>query len=129
MSTNMKLGLGLGYLKAVPLGLQHCWLKRTGEHFSLSRPTSHVKNLIFGTMYIEQVGEMKILNYKTGEVCVINFVAEGWSGKNKHLLEGFCYNSMEDALSKKKTATHRLSGTWTGRISWQPMRADGTDVD
>jgi len=56
MQTETKMGLSVGYLKAEPIGLQHIVLKSTGEHYSILRPVSHVKNLIFGTMYIEHVG-------------------------------------------------------------------------
>ena len=63
MSTNMKMGLSWGHLKAVPTGLQHIKLKKTGEHFAIARPNTHVKNLIFGQIYIEQVGDMLVTNY------------------------------------------------------------------
>ena len=83
MQTQAKMGISTSGLKVQPIGLQHVYLNRTGEHFSINRPTSFVKNLIFGTMYIEQVGEMTVTNYQTGEVCVVEFKAEGWGGKNK----------------------------------------------
>jgi hypothetical protein len=57
------MGLSLGCIKAQPIGLQHVYLKSTGEHFTIDRPVSHVKNLVFGTMYIEHVGEMTVRNY------------------------------------------------------------------
>ena len=93
MQTHTKMGMSVGYMKAVPIGLQHIRLKSTGEHYAIHRPTTVVKNLIFGQMYIEHIGEMKVENYQTGEVCVIDFKAEGWYGTNKHHLEGFAFNS------------------------------------
>ena len=77
-------------------------MKKTGEHFTISRPTTSIKNLIFGKLYIEQVGEMMVKNHQTGEVCICEFKAEGWSGKNRHFLEGYTYNSEEEARAKKK---------------------------
>jgi len=112
----MKMGLSVGYMKATPIGLQHIFLKSTGEHFTIDRPMTQIKNLIFGTMYIEQVGEMTVTNHKTKEVCVIEFKAEGWGGKNRHAMEGYSYNSQQDAEAKKKNPTHCISGTWTGEI-------------
>ena len=44
-------------------------------------------------MYIEQVGELLVTNYKTGEVCIVDFKETGWGGKNKHALEGYTYNN------------------------------------
>ena len=97
MQTHTKIGLALGSLKAQPIGLQHVYLKRTGEHFSISRPNTHVKNLIFGTMYIEEIGASVVKNHKTGEVCHIEFKAEGWGGKNRHAMEGYTFDSEEAA--------------------------------
>ena len=57
-----------------------------------------MKNLVFGTTYSEQVGEMIVTNYQTGEVCIIDFKAEGSGGKNRHYMEGFVYNSVEEAI-------------------------------
>ena len=38
MQTETKMGLSVGYMKAVPIGLQHIFLKKSGEHFSIFRP-------------------------------------------------------------------------------------------
>ena len=53
MQTETKLNLTFGSLKATPIGLQHIRLKSTGEHYTIFRPNSHVKNLVFGQTYIE----------------------------------------------------------------------------
>lgn len=107
----------MGSLKAQPIGLQHVNLKSTEEHFTIERPNSHVKNLIFGTMYIEHVGNMIIRNYKTGEVCIMEFKAEGWGGKNKQAVEGYVYSSMEEAENLKTSKpSYMIWGTWTGTI-------------
>lgn len=102
MQTHTKLGLSWGYMKAVPNGLQHVKLKRTGEHFTISRPNTHVKNLVFGQLSIEQVGESVVTNLTTGEVCIVEFKETGWGGKNKHYLEGYTYDSLKLAKAKKK---------------------------
>ena len=73
---------------------------------------------------------MTIRNYQTGEICVIDFKAEGWGGKNKHAVEGFCFNNIEELkVEKNPKPSHRISGTWTGQIHSQPMQADGKKVD
>ena len=125
MQTQAKMAISTSGLKVQPIGLQHVYLNRTGEHFSINRPNSFVKNLIFGTMYIEQVGELTVTNYQTGEVCVVEFKAEGWGGKNKQCLEGYTYDSLEDFKAKNKLPRHYIFGTWTGSISFRPMKADG----
>ena len=98
----MKMGLAMGYMKAQPIGLQHIRLKHTNEHFTIHRPNSQIKNLIIGTMYIEHVGPMTVTNWQTGEVCIIDFKSEGWGGKNRHAIEGYIYESRQEADAKKK---------------------------
>ena len=123
------MSLSWGHIKAVPNGLQHIKLKRTGEHFIISRPNTHVKNLIFGQVYIEQVGESIVTNLTTGEVCVVEFKEAGFSGKNKHYLEGLTYDSLAQSKAKKKVPSWMMSGTWSGSMHCQPMNPDGKKVD
>ena len=37
------------------VGLTHVLLKSTGEHFSFDRPTTYIKNIIMGTLYVDLV--------------------------------------------------------------------------
>ena len=60
---------------------------------------------------------MSVINYQTGEVCIVDFKSEGWGGKNRHYLEGYCFNSVEESKAKRKVPTHKINGTWTGEIS------------
>ena len=62
MNTNMKTTFWGKSLEVKPLGLQHIHLKSTDEHFTIERPTSTVQNLIFGEMYVEHIGMMKVVN-------------------------------------------------------------------
>ena len=72
---------------------------------------------------------MTVTNYKTGEVCVIEFFAEGWGGKNKHYLEGYCYESLEASKAKKnKNPIYKVYGTWTGQIHYQKMNKKNVDT-
>ena len=72
---------------------------------------------------------MTVTNYQTGEVCVVEFKAEGWGGKNKQCVEGYTYESLEDFKGKNKHPKHHIFGTWTGSVSYRPMQADGKEVD
>ena len=74
---------------------------------------------------------MLVTNYKTGEVCVVDFKESGWNGKNKHYLEGLTYDSIEQARAKKKNQkpSWLMSGTWTGSMQCQPMGPDDKKVD
>jgi len=53
MNTNMKNKFTGRCLDVKPLGLMHVKLKNHGEHYTIERPNSVVKNLIMGTTYVE----------------------------------------------------------------------------
>jgi hypothetical protein len=80
-------------------------------------------------MYIEHVGNMTVTNCQTGEVCQIEFKSEGWGGKNRHAIEGYIYESREESEAKKKKPQATIFGTWSGEISFQAMKSDGSKVD
>ena len=98
---------------------QHIKLKRTEEHFTFIRPDTHVNNVLFGTLYIEHVGEGIVRNKKTGEVCMMEFKPEGSLGRNRHEIEAYVYRNEVEARQKKneKLRLMKLGGTWTDKIS------------
>ena len=91
-------------LDAAPIGLQHVFLKSTGEHFTIKRPNTCVGNLLFGTMYVEHVGKSIIINHKTGNVGVFEFIAEGWYGINRHKIIGDVFMNEDDRKNKVSVA-------------------------
>ena len=82
--TDAKINFNGTYVKALPLGPQIIRLKKSGDVYSIIRPSTFINNILFGTMYLEQVGIMKVENVKTGIICNLEFKAEGWGGRNKH---------------------------------------------
>lgn len=98
--TDAKIVFNGTFVKAVPVGEQVIRLKSKNEVYVCSRPVTYVNNILFGTMYNEQVGLMKIRNMTTGMYAEIEFKAEGWGGRNKHHVSGYICDSQE-AFAKK----------------------------
>jgi hypothetical protein len=46
-----------------PLGSMHVVLRHYRDHFTFKKCVTHVKNMLFGEMYIDHVGEMKFRNH------------------------------------------------------------------
>lgn len=99
--TDAKIVFNGTFVKAVPIGEQVIRLKQKNEVYVVSRPVTYVNNILFGKMYNEQVGIMKVRN-KTNEMhAEIEFKAEGWGGRNRHNVSGYiCEN--EQAFKKKQ---------------------------
>ena len=123
MDLQNKLALTIeGSVKAETIGLQYVFLKSTGEHFTIKRPNTIVGNLIFGSMYVEHVGKCIITNHNTGHVMLMEFMAEGWYGVNRHKVQGDVFMSAEDI--KKNVSIAKISGTWSSSIH---MKKNGED--
>jgi len=101
MDTNTKMSISIrGRLDAIPIGYQHIRLKTTGEHYIIGRPNTCVGNLLFGTMYLEHVGTMFVKNCTTGHVCSLEFKSAGWTGTDKHVVQGAVYASEQESKNR-----------------------------
>lgn len=54
-----------------PLGSLHVVLKSFKDHFTFTKVTTHVRNILFGETYMDNVGDMKFKNHTTGDVGVL----------------------------------------------------------
>ena len=55
-------------------------------------------------MYVEHVGKSIIINHKTGNVGVFEFIAEGWYGINRHKIIGDVFMNEDDRKNKVSVA-------------------------
>ncbi|NWU73323.1 OSBP1 protein, partial [Pterocles burchelli] len=62
------------YLSIMPLGTIHCIFHSSGNHYTWKKVTTTVHNIIVGKLWIDQSGEIEIINHKTGDKCVLKFV-------------------------------------------------------
>ncbi|KAI9229241.1 MAG: oxysterol-binding protein [Piptocephalis tieghemiana] len=91
--TNVKSKFWGKSFEIIPSGVSHIELKvpegrRVLEHYTWTKPTTIIQNLIMGKMYIDTYGEMTIRNHRTGDVCTLNFKQRGWRGNNAFEVTG-----------------------------------------
>ncbi|KAI0985698.1 hypothetical protein GJ496_010827 [Pomphorhynchus laevis] len=61
------------YLSITPLGYSHLIFPKTGHHYTWKKVTTCVQNIILGKLWIDNVGEMDIVNHVTKDRCHIKF--------------------------------------------------------
>uniref|UniRef100_A0A4W4EGS0 Oxysterol-binding protein n=1 Tax=Electrophorus electricus TaxID=8005 RepID=A0A4W4EGS0_ELEEL len=93
-------------VEAEPRGIITLELPQHNEAYTWSNPTCCVHNIIVGQLWIEQYGNVEVLNHKTGERCSLTFKSCGLFGKELHKVEGYIYDK-----SKKKLCA--IYGKWT----------------
>ncbi|KAF9922693.1 hypothetical protein FBU30_007207 [Linnemannia zychae] len=84
----------------------HIHFPKHGDHYTISKPTTWMRNLMAGTKYLEHTGDMKIINHTTRETCVLTFKESSFFAGTKHELSG---HVMTANGAKKRT----LQGRWS----------------
>ncbi|KAF9928121.1 hypothetical protein FBU30_002623 [Linnemannia zychae] len=79
------------------------------EHYSWKKVTTCVQNLIVGTPWIDNYGDMLITNHRTGETCLLTFKARGWRGKDAYEIRG----QASDSNGKE---VWEVAGRWDSRL-------------
>ncbi|KOS13119.1 hypothetical protein Malapachy_1581 [Malassezia pachydermatis] len=94
----------------------------TGDRYSITKPSSFMRNLLAGNKYLEHVGEMAITNLKTKERLVIQFKEGSYFGgaANRNQIEGTLYDA-----NNSKVGT--LKGKWDEQIA-RVMQKDHLQV-
>ena len=85
-----------------------------GDVFSISKPSSFMRNLLAGNKYLEHVGELTVTNESTGQRAVLEF-KEGtmWGGSNsRNGVEGKVYDANDSTVTT-------LKGKWSDSLSRQ----------
>ncbi|KAF9427712.1 hypothetical protein BGZ94_004340 [Podila epigama] len=92
------------------------------EHYSWRKVTTCVQNLIVGTPWIDNYGDMVITNHRTGETCQLTFKARGWRGKDAYEIRGF-------ASDAKGTQVWEVAGRWNERlVARRAGKGNGDDL-
>ncbi|KAI8077907.1 Oxysterol-binding protein-domain-containing protein [Gilbertella persicaria] len=60
-------------MELISEGQSYIQLKGHEDHYTYSKPSSWLRNLVAGAKYLEHVGEMKVCNHATGETAMVTF--------------------------------------------------------
>lgn len=98
-------------LEVFPTGLNHIEIPKYGDHYVLEQITSCVHNIVVGRLWLDNYGDMEIVNRTNGGRCVIEFNKTGWMSDAKSFgkVTGTVYNARGDAVIK-------IGGNWTNRV-------------
>lgn len=98
-------------LEVFPTGPNHIEFPEYGDHYVFEQVTSCVHNIVVGRMWLDNYGEMEIVNRTNGGRCRVTFNKTGWMSDAKSFasIKAVIY----DANGKAKI---RLGGNWTKRV-------------
>lgn len=110
-------------LEVFPTGLNHIEIPKYGDHYVLEQITSCVHNIVVGRLWLDNYGDMEIVNRTNGGRCVIEFNKTGWMSDAKSFgkISGTVYGPKGEAVMK-------LGGNWTSRIYEDMGRGKKRDI-
>jgi hypothetical protein len=83
------------------------YYEKFNETISIGRPKITANNIVIGTLYLDVIDVIDVINHRTGEKAKIQFMGCGWSTFST--LTGQIY----DAFGKER---YTLKGSWLDKV-------------
>uniref|UniRef100_A0A4W4ECP3 Oxysterol-binding protein n=2 Tax=Electrophorus electricus TaxID=8005 RepID=A0A4W4ECP3_ELEEL len=100
------------YLSIMPLGSIHCIFEKSNNHYSWKKVTTTVHNIIVGKLWIDQSGEIDVINHRTGDRCHLKFAPYSYFSRD-------VARKVTGVVTDKDGKAHYvLSGTWDEKMEF-----------
>ncbi|XP_034750474.1 oxysterol-binding protein 1 isoform X5 [Etheostoma cragini] len=100
------------YLSIMPLGSIQCLFDKTNNHYSWKKVTTTVHNIIVGKLWIDQSGEIDVVNHRTGDRCHLKFAPYSYFSRDVP-------RKVTGVVTDKDGKAHYvLSGTWDEKMEF-----------
>uniref|UniRef100_A0A8C2AIC8 Oxysterol-binding protein n=1 Tax=Cyprinus carpio TaxID=7962 RepID=A0A8C2AIC8_CYPCA len=100
------------YLSIMPLGSIHCIFEKSTHHYTWKKVTTTVHNIIVGKLWIDQSGEIDVVNHKTGDRCHLKFAPYSYFSRD-------VARKVTGVVTDKDGKAHYvLSGTWDEKMEY-----------
>lgn len=109
------------YLQLTPSGTTHLRFKDSDEYYTWCKVTTTVHNIIVGKLWVDQEGEMEIVNHTTGLKCRLTYVPYSYFARDQQRkVKGVVI----DAEGEVKWI---INGTWDNKVEIAPLnKVDGS---
>jgi len=97
------------YLEVEPLGITHLEFKKGGNHYTWRKVKTVVHNIVIGKLWIDQHGEMEVVNHTKGDKCYMKFEPYSYFGGTPKKVTG----TVTDVDGKVEWV---LNGTWDNKM-------------
>ncbi|XP_045903086.1 oxysterol-binding protein 1-like isoform X2 [Micropterus dolomieu] len=100
------------YLSIMPLGSIQCIFEKSNNHYSWKKVTTTVHNIIVGKLWIDQSGEIDVVNHRTGDRCHLKFAPYSYFSRDVP-------RKVTGVVTDKDGKAHYvLSGTWDEKMEF-----------
>uniref|UniRef100_A0A803T399 Oxysterol-binding protein n=1 Tax=Anolis carolinensis TaxID=28377 RepID=A0A803T399_ANOCA len=98
------------YLSIMPLGAIHLEFHSSGNHYVWRKVTSTVHNIIVGKLWIDQSGDIEIINHKSKDKCQLKFTPYSYFSRDVPRKVTGVVSDVEGQ------ALYVMSGTWDEKM-------------
>jgi hypothetical protein len=106
---NFRFGGGKGMVEIIPKGFNDMYLSKYDEHLTLEKGYLLAKNIIWGGLFVDSVGQNVMLNAKTGSKLVVDFYEKA-NDKENTKQHGYVYD-------KEGKARYEITGSYLEEYS------------
>ncbi|XP_076045090.1 oxysterol binding protein isoform X2 [Oratosquilla oratoria] len=98
------------YLQIIPLGIAHLLFNSSGNHYTWRKVSTTVHNMIVGKLWLDNHGEMEIVNHKTGDKCCLKFIPYSYFSREiPKKVTGY-------VMDAEGTFKWFITGTWDDKL-------------
>ncbi len=83
------------YLEVEPLGIAHLYFPKSGNHYTWRKVKTVVHNIVIGKLWIDQHGEMSVINHAKDIKCHMKFEPYSYFGGTPKKVTGSVVNERE----------------------------------
>lgn len=98
-------------LEIFPTGLNHVEIPEYGDHYVFEQVTTCVHNIVVGRMWLDNYGDIEIVNRGNGVRCSVKFNKTGWMSDRGSFAAIKAIVTDENGVEKLK-----IGGNWTERV-------------
>lgn len=111
------------YIQCFPIGCMHLVFHRSGSHYTWNKLVVTIHNIIVGKLWVDNSGDMNVVNHTTGEKCELKFQSYSYfTRERQRKVTGQC-------LDKYGIPQMIVRGYWDEYIEYAPIiSTEGKDV-
>ncbi|KAJ1655383.1 Oxysterol-binding protein 3 [Dispira simplex] len=109
-------------MELVSEGVVHLQLHAFGDHFTYTKPSTWVRNMMSTNKYLEFSGKVEVVNHTTGDVAHVVFKESGYFSSSNNEVTASLYYGVDGKVPKIHSHTpvdRRLSGRWSQELVWE----------
>ena len=100
----------LNFLQVIPTCTTHLVFKNSRNHYTWNKVNTFVRNLVVGKLWVENIGDLDIVNHTTKDVCHLKYSPSNFfSTKSANKVNGMITDS-------NNFVKYIINGTWTDQI-------------